>query len=136
MAKTSGKNAVLNFGATAYACIKQSSAQGTANMITDECSTDGTGAASTIRLPGAVSWTGSATIIVEGSAATVPAAFAPGTSGALKYYPEGDETGQIEYSFTTVYIDTHAIASSTSSAVILDISWSADGTTTPGVKSA
>lgn len=136
MAKNTGKNAVLNFGSTAYACIQQSSASGTATSVTAECSTDGTGAATTVRLPGAVSWSGSATILVEGSAATVPAAFAPGTSGALKYYPEGDETGQLEYSFTTAYIMGHNIASSTSSFMVLDITWEADGTTTPGTKSA
>jgi len=132
MAKVTGKNAVVDFGSTVYACASTMSVDGTANVISGECSTDGTGNATTHKAVGAENWTVSVTLMLEGSASTVPSALDVGTSGALLAYPEGNESGQLEYDWTTAYVSTHTVSSSTSSFMMLDVTFECDGAPTIG----
>lgn len=136
MAKNTGKNAVISFGGTIYPCLTDISINGSATVVTAECSSDGTGAATTNKLTGAESWSVGATILLEGSAVTVPQAFDATTSGAVIAYPEGDETGQIGYTWTTGYIATHNVTSSPSSFMALAVTIECDGAPTIAVKGA
>jgi len=134
MAKVTGKNAVISFASTVYACLTDQAINGTANVISTECSTDGTGAATTNRAAGAEAWSVTTTMLLEGSASTVPSALDAATSGALIAYPEGDETGQLAYTWTTAVVATHNVVSSTGDHMKLDISWDCDGAPTIGTK--
>ena len=134
MAKVTGKNAVVSFASTVYACLTDIAINGTANVISTECSTDGTGAATTNRAAGAEAWTVSSTMLLEGAASTVPAALDAATSGALIAYPEGDESGQLAYTWTTAVVSTHNVVSSTGDHMKLDVAFDCDGAPTIGVK--
>jgi hypothetical protein len=132
MAKVTGKNSSVNFGSTVYACLTSSSADGTSNVVETECSTDGTGAATTNKTAGTPSWTVTASMLLEGSASTVPAAHAIGTSGALSYYPEGDESGTLEYTWAAAEVSDHSVSSSPSSHMTLDVTYACTGNPTIG----
>jgi len=137
MAET-GKNQVISFASTVYACLNTGGSDGTSNTIETECSTDGTGAATTNKSSGTPSWTTSATIVIPGDSSTIPAALNIGSAGALLYYPHGDEVGAIEYSWAAgnSEVESHSIASSTSTHMTLDITWANQGAATIGVKGA
>jgi len=134
MAKVIGKNAVYSFDATIYACITSASADGTSNVVETECSTDGTGAATTNKTAGTPSWTVTASTLLEGAASTVPAAHAIGTSGALIYYPEGDESGQLAYTWAAAEVSDHSVPTSPSAHMALDVTFACTGAPTIGVK--
>ena len=127
MAQVTGKNAIADFGGTAYACLTDLTIDGTANTVSTECSTDGTGAATTNRAAGAEAWTVTTTLLLDGASVVVPTALDTSTSGALKAYPAGDAVADIEYSWTTAYVDTHSVASATSDHLKLNITWLCDG---------
>ena len=134
MAKVIGKNAVVSFGAVIYACITSSSGDGTSNVVETECSTDGTGAATVNKTAGTPSWTVTSSYLLEGAASTVPAAHAIGTSGALIYYPEGDESGQLAYTWAAAEVSDHSVSSSPSTHMALDVTYACTGAPTIGVK--
>jgi len=132
MAKVIGKNAVYKFGAVTYACITSASADGTSNVVETECSTDGTGAATTNKTAGTPSWTVTASSLLEGSSSTVAAAHAIGTSGTLDYYPEGDGAGQLEYSWAAAEVSDHSVPTSPSAHMALDVTFACTGAPTIG----
>lgn len=134
MAKVTGKNQVISFASTIYACNTTQSINGSGSTVSTVCSTDGTGAAVTNKTAGAESWTVSTTLLLEGSAATVPSALDVATSGALIAYPEGDETGQLAYTWTTAVVDSHVLNNSPETHMSLDIVFECDGAPTIGVK--
>jgi len=134
MAKVTGKNAVVSFASTVYACLTDVGINGTGNTVSTECSTDGTGAATTNRAAGAEAWTVTTTMLLDGSSATAPTALDVATSGALIAYPEGDESGQLAYTWTTAVISTHNVISSVGDHMKLDVSFDCDGGPTIGVK--
>ena len=134
MAIPTGKNAVFSFGATIYPCLTDIAINGTANIVSTECSTDGTGAATTNRAAGAEAWSVSTSALLTGSSATVVTALDAATSGALKAYPEGDETGAIEYAWTIAVVSTHNVVSNVGAHLMLDVSFDCDGAPTIGVK--
>ena len=136
MAKTTGKNAVIDFASTIYSCLTDIAVNGTANVATAECSSDGTGAAVTHRSAGAEAWTVTASMLVEANDSTIPAALDTSTSGALKAYPEGDETGALEYAWTTAIINVHNVTSSPGDFMTLDVTFDCDGSPTIGDKAA
>jgi len=132
MAKVTGKNAVYKFGANTYACITSSSADGTSNVVETECSTDGTGAATMNKTSGTPSWTVTASVLLEGSASTVPAAHEIGDSGSLDYYPEGDAAGYLELAWAAAEVSDMSISSSTSSHMTMDVTFACTGAPTIG----
>ena len=134
MAKVTGKNAVISFDSTIYACITSASADGTSNVVETECSSDGTGAATTNKSAGTPSWTVTASYSLEGSASTVPAAHAIGTSGALIYYPEGDESGQLAYTWAAAEVSDHSVPTAVAAHMALDVTYAPTGDPTIGVK--
>jgi hypothetical protein len=134
MAKVTGKNAVIDFASTVYACLTDIAVNGTANVQTAECSSDGTGAAVTHRATGAEAWSVTASILHDANDSTVAAALDTSTSGALKAYPEGDETGALEYSWTTAIINVHNVTSSPGDFLTLDVTFDCDGSPTIGDK--
>ena len=134
MAKVIGKNAVVSFDATIYPCITSASADGTSNVVETECSTDGTGAATTNKTAGTPSWTVTASYLLEGAASTVPAAHAIGTAGAMIYYPEGDESGQLAYTWAVSEVSDHSVPTSPSAHMALDVTYACTGDPTIGVK--
>ena len=132
MAKVTGKNSSVNFASTVYACLTDLNITGTSNVVETECSTDGTGNATVNKVAGAPSWTVQTTMLLEGSASTVPNALDIGDSGALKAYPEGDESGTLEYSWTTAEVSDHTVTSSTSTHMALDVTFACTGNPTIG----
>lgn len=136
MAKVTGKNALVSFASTLYSCLTDLAINGTGGIISTECSTDGTGAATTNRAAGAEAWSVTTTMLLEGSSATVASALDAATSGALKAYPQSDETGDLEYSWTTAVIGTHNVVSGVGDHMKLDVTFDCDGAPTIGVKSA
>ena len=136
MAKVTGKNSVYSFDGMVYACITTSSTDGTSNVVETECSTDGTGAATANKTAGTPSWTVTASVLLEGAASTVPAAHAIGTSGALIYYPEGDETGQLRFSWAAAEVSDMSVGSSPSSHMVMDVTFACTGDPTIEVKPA
>lgn len=134
MAKVTGKNSVVSFASTVYACLTDVAVNGTGNTVSTECSTDGTGAATTNRSAGAEAWSVTTTIVLDGSSATISSALDVATSGALIAYPEGDESGQLAYTWTTAVVSTHNVVASVGDHMKLDVSWDCDGAPTIGVK--
>lgn len=134
MAIPTGKNSVFSFGSTIYPCLTDISVNGTANIVSTECSTDGTGAATTNRSAGAEAWSVTTTIVLDGSSATIPTALDVATSGALLAYPEGDESGQLEYSWTTAVVSTHNVLASVGDHMKMDVTWDCNGAPTIGTK--
>jgi hypothetical protein len=130
MAKVTGKNSVYKFGATTYACLTSSSADGTSNVVETECSTDGTGAATMNKTSGTPSWTVTASSLLEGSAATVPAAHAIGTSGTLDYFPEGDAAGNLKFAWAAAEVSDMSVSSSPSSHMTMDVTFACTGAPT------
>jgi hypothetical protein len=136
MAKVTGKNAVYSFVGTVYACITSSSADGTSNVVETECSTDGTGVATTNKTAGTPSWTVTASTLLEGSSAAVAGAHEVGDTGALIYYPEGDETGQLALTWAAAEVSDMSISSSTSSHMVMDVTFACTGAPAIAVKPA
>ena len=135
MAKVTGKNAVYSFDSTIYACITSASADGTSNVVETECSTDGTGAATTNKTAGTPSWTVTASTLLEGAASTVPAAHAIGTAGALIYYPEGDRIGTARFIHgLRRRVSDHSVPTAPSAHMALDVTFACTGAPTIGVK--
>ena len=136
MAKVTGKNSLYSFGGTLYACITSSSADGTSNIVETECSTDGTGVATANKTAGTPSWTVTASVLLEGAAHTVPDAHSIGTTGALIYYPEGDETGQLGLTWAAAEVSDMSVGSSPSSHMVMDATFACTGVPTIAVKPA
>ena len=134
MAFITGKNAILSFGGTAYACLTDIAINGSGNTVSQECSTDGTGAATMNRAAGAESWSVSATMLLPTLAVTVPAALDVATSGAVIAYPQGDAVGDVGYTWTTGVISAHNVVGSTGDFVKLDVSIDCDGAPTIALK--
>ena len=136
MAKVTGKNAVISFASTIYPCLTDVAINGAGNTVTTQCSTDGTGAATTHRAAGAEEWSVTTTLLLDGSSVTVNTALDVATSGALIAYPEGDEVGQMGYTWTTGVVNTHNVVSSVGDHLKLDVTWDCTGAPTIAVKSA
>ena len=134
MAKVTGKNGLVSFGGTLYACNTTQSISGSGSTVSTVCSTDGTGAAITNKTAGAENWTVTTTLVLEGSSSTVPAALDIATSGALIAYPEGDESGQLAYTWTSAVVDQHNVNATPESHMTLDVTFECDGAATIGVK--
>lgn len=131
MAKTTGKNAVVSFGGTVYDCITTSSFNGTVDTAEIKCSADGTGNATTHKAVGAESWAGSVSIVLDAEDDTTASAFAPGTTGAIIYYPHGDEAGALSYTYAaTSFVSGHDIGSGADAFMVLDITFAPDGSAT------
>lgn len=130
MAKVTGKNSVYKFGATTYACLTSSSADGTSNVVETECSTDGTGAATMNKVAGTPSWTVTVSCLLEGAADTVPNAHVIGTSGTLDYYPEGDAAGNLLIAWGAAEVSDMSISSSPSSHMTMDVTFACTGAPT------
>ena len=127
MAYITGKNAIINFGTVAYACLTDIAINGTGNTVSQECSTDGTGAATMTRAAGAEAWSVSATMLLPTLATTVPAALDVATSAAVIASPQGDAAGDLDYTWTTGVISTHNVVGSVGDFVKLDITIDCDG---------
>jgi hypothetical protein len=127
MAKTTGKNAVLSFGGTPYACLTTISINGTNSTASIECSTDGTGAAATNKAAGANNWTVSTTIVLDAADHAVPAAFDVGTTGAVVAAPEGDAATLLLYTWTTGTVSSHTVTSGASDFMTIDVTLECDG---------
>lgn len=134
--EATGKNAVVNWASTAYASLTDIAINGAGSEISEECSSDGTGAATILKEVGSEDWRVSCTMKIPTNAATIPTALDIDTSGALKAYPAGDETGSLEYSWTTAQVVNHNVTSSTNTFVALAIEWTCTGGPTMGTKSA
>jgi len=132
MAKRTGKNAVVDFGGTIYACLTDIAVNGSAEEVTEECSTDGTGNAESFSEVAAPKWTASTTLKLDMDTSTVPAALTVGATDTLKLYLAGDESGRLEYSFTEGRVNGHGAASSIRQFGALDIQWICTGEPTIG----
>ena len=130
MAVVTGKNAVYKFGATTYACLTSSSADGTSSVVETECSTDGTGAATVNKTAGTPSWTVTASSVLQGAASTVPAAHAIGTSGTLDYFPEGDAAGNLKFSWAAAEVSDMSVNNSPSQHMTMDVTFAPTGAPT------
>ena len=136
MAFITGKNAVITFGSTVYACLTDIAINGSGNTVSQECSTDGTGAATMNRAAGAESWSVSGTMLLPTLAVTVPAALDVATSGAVIASPQGDAVGDAEYTWTTGVISTHNVVGAMGDFVKLDITIDCNGAPTIALKGA
>jgi len=136
MAFITGKNAVLTFGGTPYACLTDIAINGTGNTVSQECSTDGTGAATMNRAAGAEAWSVSATMLLPTLAATIPNALDVATSGAVIASPQGDAVADLQYTWTTGVVSTHNVVGSVGDFVKLDVTIDCDAGPTIAVKPA
>jgi len=136
MAFITGKNAVIKFGATTYACLTDISINGTGNTVSQECSTDGTGAATMNRAAGAEAWSVSGTMLLPTLAATIPNALDVATSGTLDAYAQGDAVGDLEYKWTTAVVSTHNVVGAVADFVKLDVTFDCDGAPAIALKAA
>lgn len=125
--EATGKNAVLSFGGSPYASLTDISMTGAGTEISEEVSTDGTGNALVLKEVGAENWRVSCTIKIPTNAATIPDAFAIDTAGAVLAYPAGDETGALEYGWTTGQVVNHSVTSSTNTFVALAVELTCTG---------
>lgn len=126
MAKTTGKNAVISINGTVYACLTDISINGRSNIVDLEASiTGGTGTVAMYRLRGAEAWSVATVIILDSGASTVPNAWDVNTSissgGGLIAYPEGDNSGDLKYTWAQAYISTHVVTSGPGSFMTLAI---------------
>ena len=135
MAET-GKNQVISFGGTIYACLTSGSSDGSSSPVKTECSSDGTGSAVTHQSTGSPEWNSSYSIVIPGASAVVPAALNINTAGAFLHYPHGDASGDIEYKWIEAdsEVSGHTIAATPSTHMVLDISFLHTGAATIGTK--
>lgn len=125
MTKYTGKNATIEFGGTAFACLNGLTITGSASIPSIECSQE-TGDAVTHKAVGARDWRVSTTIVLEPGITEVDA-LKPGTSAAFNAYPGGKLTGQAEFAWTTGIIETAEVANGPSTFTALDVTVQCDG---------
>ena len=123
MAKYTGKNATLSFGGTEYTCLTDIAMNGAVSMATAECSA-ATGNAVTHKAVGAENWTVTTTILLEAASITQEAAFAPGVSGAVIVYPNGNVIGNKSFTWTSGFVSSDvepvAVAAQATMAITLE----------------
>ncbi len=123
MPKFTGKNAVIDFGGMEYECLTDVAMNGSVDAVSASCSVS-TGNASTYKAVGAESWNVSTTILLEVDSITQQNAFAPGVSGALIVYPDGNAAGKPSFSWVSAFVsgdnESVAIASMATMAITLE----------------
>ena len=133
MAKPTGKNMTIDFGGVEYACLTDLSMDGSVSVASAECSTTGTGNAVTHKAVGAETWTASTTILVDSQSITQQQAFAPGVSGVLIYYPNGNTEGNAMYTWANAFVATDSESVAVASQSTLAVGFECDGSRVPSL---
>jgi len=132
MAKYNSKNGTIDFGGVEYTCVVDIAMNGNVEVTSASCS-EATGNAATHKAVGAENWTVTTTVLLEAQSITQETAFAPGTSGALIVYPNGNATGNKSFTWTSAFVssdnETVAVASMATMAITLEC----DGDRTPAI---
>ncbi len=132
MAKYTGKNATISFGGVEYLCLTDVAMNGGVDAVTASCS-QATGNAVTHKSVGAENWTATTTILLDAQSITQETAFAPGTSGALIVYPNGNAVGNKSFTWDSAFVSSDGESVAVATQATMAITLECDGARTPAI---
>lgn len=125
MAKLDGGKASFTFGGTTYECLQNWNWSGSVQDLAAQCSAS-TGA-TTVRRPGTPDDQFTFDHVLDASDETTVGALKRGQTGTFEFHPEGDSTGNIEFTATNAVILSSSLSGGPNSMAILSITIGIDG---------
>ena len=132
MPKYTGKNATISFGGNEYLCLVDVTMAGSVDSISAACSA-ASGNAVTHKAIGAETWTVNATILLDSQSIQQEADFAPGVSGALIVYPNGNDLGNKSFEWVSAYVTSDNEPVAVASMATMAITFECEGSRTPKI---
>lgn len=125
--QTTGKNAVIDWDGTIYACLTDIDVSATGDEVTEQCSSQGNGLPTSLSEVGAAKWVVTTTIKMDSEDPAKWEAFNMGKAGVLKAYLFGNMKDKVETAFTGAKINSHSGKSNVTTFGALDVAWLCDG---------